>query len=88
MKNLIYQNWKWTALLSAILRTWKEKLINESLLSNIIKLIDTNETYIIINNTATNIKQATSKIIYQKLISDTTNPPTSINKTISFHGRV
>ena len=80
--NIPITNWKWMALLSAIPKTWKEKLINETLLSNIIKLIDTNETYIIINNTAKNIKQITSKIIYQKLISDTICLPTSINKWI------
>ena len=66
-------------LLFAKPKTWKEILINESVLSNIIKLIDTNETYIIINNTAKNIKQITSKIIYQKLILETSCLPTSTN---------
>ena len=74
--------WKWMALLSAIPKPWKEKLSKQPLLSNMIKGIDTKEVYITINNTAKNIKQSTSKTIYQKLIYDITCPPTSINKWI------
>ena len=44
--------WKWMALLSAIPKPWKEKLSKQSLLSNMIKVIDSKEVYIIINNTA------------------------------------
>ena len=51
---LYFSEWNWMTLMSAIQKTWKDKLANESNLPKLKELINTKDTYIIINNTAKN----------------------------------
>ena len=77
---LKFSEWNWMALTFAIPKIWKDKMANEPTLSKLKTLINTNDTYIIINNTAKKMNLTNSKELYKKIIITKISPPSSINK--------
>ena len=65
---LNFSEWNWMTLMSAIPKTWKDKLAKEPNLPKLKELINTKDTYIIINNTAKNLSLTNSKELYKKMI--------------------
>ena len=83
--DLQINRWNWMAIISAIPKSWKEKLFNETCLQKLMETISTNDVYFIINNTAKNVKTTYSKQIYQKLITIKILPQTAINKWVEIY---
>ena len=81
--NVCIDPWKWMSIVTAIPREWKSKIKKEKLLQEKLASLINNDTYIIINNRYKLAKLVTSKEIYQKLIVEKIEPPTSIEKWIN-----
>ena len=67
----------------AIQREWKSKIKKEKLLQDKLASLINDDTYIMINNRYKLAKLVTSKEIYQKLIMENIEPPTSKEKWIN-----
>ena len=74
--------WNWMLLITAIPKTWKTKIANDTGIQLLRDKLNAKNAYIIINNTAKDISLANSKHIYHKLIMNEICPPSAINKWI------
>lgn len=79
------------ALISAIPKSWKDKLFNKTCLQKLIETINTKDVYFIVmitNNNAKNIKTAYNKHMHQKLITGKIHPHIYLQMggTLSIHG--
>ena len=63
-------SWRWMAIISAIPKEWKNIIKKECQLQKCLKLLNTNDTYIIINRKYKLVKMVKSKEIYQSLVNE------------------
>ena len=70
------------SIVTAFPREWKSKIKKEKLLQDKLASLINDDTYIMINNRYKLAKLVMSKEIYQKLIMEKIEPPTSLEKWI------
>ena len=74
--------WNWNILVTAIPKTWRQKITKDTDLPKITQSLETKEINITINNTTKNFKSVSTKQIYQQLLLKRISPATSIEKWI------